>query len=230
MPIIGDFINSLMEFVRTQYFAYGYLIVLIGAYLKNTLPINFLFPIPASAIVMLGGIYAASGQLSFFLILTLSVIGLFLGSCTNYWFGRLGFIKFARSNRYLGRYINTYEAELEQAQQLVHKRGGLAIIVTHFLGGGRLFMTLVAGSMAMNLRRFLVFALVAALLWCLVFAGGGFFLGTAFANAEDYLFYVGLAIGALVLGGYFVYERLRQRSATQEKTDEATKEPQEQVA
>jgi membrane-associated protein len=212
MPFIGEFLDVILEFVKSQYFMYGYLIVLIGSYLENIMPIGFIFP--GSTIVLLGGVYAGfAGGPNIFLVILLGWLGIFLGSCTDYLMGRLGIIKFAKNNKFLGKYVDKLEPHLEKARLFLNKKGGISIILAHFISSMRSLVAFSAGGVNMHFPKFAMYSAIAALFWGACFAGGGYFVGEAFESVEGFLPFVGIGLTVIILGIYFIIHKITAKKA-----------------
>lgn len=221
MPFIGDFVNTILEFVKSQYFVYGYLIVLIGSYLENIIPIGFIFP--GSTIVLLGGVYSGfTGGPNIFIVILLGCLGIFLGSCTDYMLGRLGVIKFAKRNKFLGKFVSKLEPHLEKSRVFLNKKGGIAIILAHFISSMRSLVAFSAGGVNMYFPKFAMYSALAAFFWSACFAGGGYFIGETFESVEGYLPFFGIGLTVIILGIYFVVHKITAKRAEKfEKTLEA---------
>jgi membrane-associated protein len=229
MPLIGDFIEAVLEFVKTQYFVYGYLIVLIGSFIENVMPVGFVFP--GSTIVLLGGVYAGfAGGPNIFLIIALGCLGMFLGSCTDYLMGRLGIIKFAKRNKFLAPHVAKLEPHLEKARLFLNRKGGVAIVIAHFVSSMRSVVAFTAGGVNMRFYKFAAFSLGAALFWTACFAGGGYFVGEAFEGVEGYMPFVGIGLTVIILGVYYVIHKFSAKKAEKlEQELEAEKIEERQV-
>jgi membrane protein DedA with SNARE-associated domain len=206
MPIIGDFIDGIVKFVRSSYIEYGYFIVLIGALIKNTVPINFLFPIPASTILILGTVYANKGQLNLYLILLLSASGLLLGMLSNYGLGRLGFVSYARKSNFWSPLIEPYNKYLDMASKFLQKRGGASFLIIYFIGAFRLFAAILAGALLMRFVAYLFWSVLASLVWTLFFGVGGYIIGETLAEQETLVFFAALFVSLVFVGiGALIY-------------------------
>jgi membrane protein DedA with SNARE-associated domain len=217
MPFISDFIDGIVKFVRSSYLEYGYYIVFIGTLIKNTVPINFLFPIPSSTILILGTVYASRGQLNLFLILFLSTIGLLIGMVIDYGLGRLGFVSYARKSKFWSSIIEPYDKYLEMASKFLQKRGGFAFLIIYFIGAFRLFAAILAGALLMRFTSYLFWSLLASMLWTCFFGIGGYIIGEALAEQETLVFFVALLVTFVFIGiGTLIY-RLEHKNLFQDE-------------
>src|SRR5689334_2355030 len=117
MPDLGQII----ELIKSQYASYGYLIVLIAAYMENTILLGIV--LPGSSMLILGAAFAAQGTLSLPLVILLGWVGMFLGCCTDYWIGRAGLWRLIEKTR-LGRWLSP---GLKEAQLILERWGGRSI-------------------------------------------------------------------------------------------------------
>jgi membrane-associated protein len=206
MSFFTDFIDAIVKFVRSSYLEYGYFIVFFGAMIKNTVPINFLFPIPASTILILGTVYANRGELNLGFILLLATIGLLVGMVSNYWLGRLGFVSYARQSKFWKPVIEPYDKYIEMASKFLQKRGGFAFLIIYFIGAFRLFAAILAGALLMRYTSYLFWSVVASALWTCFFGIGGYLIGEALAEQETVVFFAALGVSIIFIGiGALIY-------------------------
>ena len=169
---------------------WAYAIVFLVAYLDALIPL-----VPSETTVITAGVVAANGDLSLSLVIATAATGAFLGDNSAYLIGR----RFGR--RVTDRYFKSGKSRtrLEWAGRQLDERGGELIVAARFIPGGRIAVTLSAGTLHFPWPRFALFDAAAALLWALYSALLGYFGGHAFENAGFGLL---LALGtALALAG-----------------------------
>ena len=143
------------------------------AYLDAFVPV-----VPSEAAVITGGVVAAAGDLSLFVIIPLAAAGASLGDNTVYFIGhRFG-------SRVRDRFFGGEKAKkrIEWADRQLKERGGELIVVGRFIPGGRTAVSVSAGTLGYPWRRFFVFDLVAVILWASYAAFLGYFGGKTFES------------------------------------------------
>jgi membrane-associated protein len=93
-----------------------------------------------------------------------------------------------------------------QAHKLIEERGGVILIVCRYIPGARTAITLTAGAVRYELRKFSFFDAIAALSWATYSAMVGYIGGEAFE--EDPLKGLGLGLG-IALGVSALVEVIR---------------------
>jgi membrane-associated protein len=163
---------------------------------------GFLPAFPSETAVITAGVFAASGQPQWVLVVVVAALGAFAGDCTSYALGH-------RLRHRVARRAGTgtrRAAALARARRTLDARGGVIIIVARYVPGGRTAVTLTAGAVGYPLRRFAGFAALAALSWGLYGTLVGLVGGAAFEREP----LKGLALGlGLALSVTVVVEVVR---------------------
>jgi membrane-associated protein len=152
---------------------WAYAIVFVFALLDALVPI-----VPSETAVITAGVVAASGDLSLGLIIPAAAAGAFIGDNIAYLIGhRFG-------GRATERFFSGEKAKqrMDWAEEQLDERGGELIVVARFIPGGRTAVSLSAGTLGYPWRRFVVFDLVATLLWASYSALIGYYGGKTFES------------------------------------------------
>lgn len=157
----------------TQYFLqYGaffiYLIVLLE---YMNLP-----GFPAGLIMPLAGIWAAKGEISFPIVMLLSLAAGLTGSWALYFLGRLG------GPKLMGFYFKKFpkqKAVIEDKMEMIREKGGVGVFVSKLLPMVRTIISIPAGMVKMDFMKYTVSSAMGIFLWNLVFVGAGYFFGEA---------------------------------------------------
>jgi membrane protein DedA with SNARE-associated domain len=198
MPDFGQLFDGIYIWLRDNYAAYGYLIVLIFAYLENTIIMGLI--LPGGTFVILGGVFAAQGQLSLPLVILTGWVGMWLGTSTDYWIGRAGAWRLIEKTR-LRRWL---EPGLKEASLLLKEKGGTAIFMGHLLGQIRTFVAVTAGIVKMPFQKFGLYEFFAAGMWNLMYIGAGYFIGGSIDRIENiFQIMAGVAVVVALAGLYF---------------------------
>jgi membrane protein DedA with SNARE-associated domain len=166
--------------------------------------VDAFFPlVPSETTLVIGGTFAASGDLNLMLVILAGACGAILGDNISYgignWVGEHTVKRWFRGEKAHRR--------LEWAERTLDERGAYIIILGRFIPGGRTAVTFSAGYLpTFPWRRFILYDVPAGLIWATYGALLGYFGGKTFE--DNPLWGVLLALGiALTLG--FVVEAVR---------------------
>jgi membrane-associated protein len=176
--------------------------------------IDAFFPlVPSETLMVIGGNLASSGDLVLSLVIVSGAAGAVLGDNISFalgnWVGEKTVKRWFRSEKSRRR--------LEWAERTLDERGAYIIIIARFIPGGRTAVTFSAGYIpTFRWRRFIVYDVIAGVVWATYAALLGYFGGKTFE--ENALLGVLLALGiALTLGLLVeVVRHYRQRRARTE--------------
>jgi membrane protein DedA with SNARE-associated domain len=162
--------------------------------------VDAFFPlVPSETVVVLGGSFAANGDLSLPMVILVAAAGAVLGDNISFAIGSLV------GERTVKRWFHGEKAHarLEWAERTLDERGAYIVIIARFIPGGRIAVTFSAGYIpTFPWRRFIVYDVAAGLLWATYAALLGYFGGKTF---EDHpLWGVLLALGIAVGLGFLV--------------------------
>jgi len=188
VPAWLDF-DQIADWVSGEWWSY---LVIFGVAL-----VDAFFPlVPSETVLVIGGSFAASGDLNLALVILAGAAGAILGDNISYGIGALV------GERTVKRWFRGEKAHrrLEWAERTLDERGAYIIIIARFIPGGRTAVTFSAGYIpTFPWRRFIVYDIAAGAIWATYAALLGYFGGKTF---EDHPFWgVALALGiALTLG------------------------------
>jgi membrane protein DedA with SNARE-associated domain len=121
----------------------------------------------------------------------------------NYvWFllgDRLGYRRLEPVVRRWGRWLTLEWHDIERASHFFRRHGQWVVFSLRFSPFFRTLISVPAGLSHMNHVKFLLFTAAGSVIWNALLILGGRWLGTALADAERWLIYVSLAIGAGML-------------------------------
>jgi len=206
-------VNQIIDLIKDQYLSYGYLIVLVAAFLEYIIGLGFLWP--GGTIILLGVLYCSNGQLSLPILIGAVWIGAILGNLLTYWLGLAGLLRLIKASRFYPK----IEPYLERAHNFMLSYGRRSVFISQFIGYVRPFVSLMAGAVRLPLHHFLLYQISATLIWNIIFCGTGFLLVKSFNNVESLMSGIGLGIFALVLVVWIGYRFfLRQRLFSSKKS------------
>ena len=174
----------MLEFLQGSFLAYGYYFLFFGSLLEGIVVSGFF--VPGGLLVLLGGYFARTNpaEISFWLVLVLSWIGMFLGDVINYFFGKSLWNRYLTRFR-LMRYVERVQmfGEQERLAGLLRKWGVWVIIYSHVVGAFRSVIGFVAGASNYPFRTYLWASFIASFCWSLIFTWVGYFVAEA---TEDF--------------------------------------------
>jgi membrane-associated protein len=164
----------------------GLWVLLFIVFAETGLMVGFF--LPGDSLLFVAGIYSAKlvgwlisgGTGSDFLDLTVlwilvSICGI-IGNALGYWFGRKsGPFLFHRKDNLLFK-----KKYLFQAKEFYDKHGGQAIVFARFLPIVRTFAPVIAGIVAMDKKKFLVYNVAGCLAWVFAMLFAGHYLDKLF--------------------------------------------------
>ena len=170
---------------------FGYWLIGLGSLLEAFFLTGVV--VPGTLIVDAGGILVQRGLLDFFDLAWFVAIGSVLGSELSYWTGKLAM------NRLPGRLRIGDSAAFVRAKGLFEKRGGMALVISRFLGPVAGFVPLAAGMAEMDRRQFLIWNIVGSVPYALAHVAIGYFLGDVMGRIGGSLTRAALITGVVIL-------------------------------
>ncbi len=161
----------------TQYFLdYGAFFIYLIVFLEYLNLPGF----PAGVIMPLAGIWAAKGEISFPLVILISVGAGLTGSWILYFLGRFGGAKV------LGIYFKKFPKQkpmIEEKIEMLRQKGGVGVFVSKLLPMVRTLISIPAGMVRMDFAVYTMSSVLGIFLWNLAFVGAGYFFGEAAIHA-----------------------------------------------
>ncbi len=178
----------------------------------------FGFMLPGDPLLFVAGIVIASADaapfpfssdvLNLVFWMTLFMLSTILGNFFGYWFGRRFGHIFDRDN-------DTWlikRQHIAAAREFYDSKGGLAIAIARFLPVVRTFAPIIAGTVAMERKRFAAYNIIGAVLWVGILTGLGFVLGeNKWVEANLEFVIIGLV---LVVTAPVVFKAMHRKKTT----------------
>ena len=112
-----------------------------------------------------------------------------------------------------GRWLHLGQERLEKAERWFDRWGDATALVGRITPVARSFVSIPAGVFRMALGRYTVLTFIGSTVWCLVFAGIGWAVGSNWETFHENFHYVDYAVlGLLVAGGIWLLIRRRRSS------------------
>jgi membrane-associated protein len=168
---------------------------------------SFLPLIPSEAVVIVAGVYAATGQTDIVLVIAATALGAFLGDLIPYAVGRLLGV------RVLKRLPpgTKRRAAHDWFTRELDARGGFILVTTRFIPVGRYLATLSTGLVRYPLGKYVLFVAFATATWSAYTALTGYFGGVVFQENTLLAIAVGIGLAFVVTGVIEVVRHLRRR-------------------
>jgi membrane protein DedA with SNARE-associated domain/rhodanese-related sulfurtransferase len=132
-------------------------------------------PVPAAPLLVVAGGVGMAGQLSIVACVAASVVANVLGDAVWYQAGRW---RGHRVMKLLCQISLSPDTCVRQSEGILSKWGGSSLIAAKFLPGISVVAAPMAGALGMTWRRFVAFAVAAALIWSLAFLAVGMIFST----------------------------------------------------
>jgi membrane protein DedA with SNARE-associated domain len=139
---------------------YGYLAILLGTLAEGEI------------FLALGGVFARQGLMNMWGVIIMAVAGSFLSHSLMYFLGRW------RGLAVVQRFPKL-QAGYPKAQALAQRFGPACILIVQFLYGMRLVTCLVLGTLRLKIVPFVLWQLLACIIWALGMAAAGYIFGAA---------------------------------------------------
>ncbi|MCM1520379.1 MAG: DedA family protein [Lachnoclostridium sp.] len=164
-------------------------------------------PFPSEVIIPPAAYLACtSHEVNIVAVVVIATVGAIIGALINYglslWIGRPIVYSFANSR--FGHACLIDEAKVRRAEEYFDKHGAISTFIGRLIPAVRQLISIPAGLARMNVGKFILYTGLGAMVWNIVLAALGYWLGTIvpreqlYAKVEeynDYLTYIGIAIG-----------------------------------
>lgn len=162
--------------ILTEYFLkYGAFFIYLIVFLEYLNLPGF----PAGLIMPLAGIWAAKGEISFPIVMLLTVAAGITGSWLLYFLGRLGGTKVMEV---CCKKFPKQKNVIEEKISMLRKKGCIGVFISKLLPMMRTIISIPAGMVKMNFIKYTVSSLLGIFIWNLAFVGAGYFFGEKAIN------------------------------------------------
>jgi membrane protein DedA with SNARE-associated domain len=171
---------------------WGYWGVFLLMMLENLIP-----PIPSEAIMSIGGIAVAKGQMNFVLLVLAGTAGTVVGNLFWWEIGRrLGYERLKPIFDKWGRWLTMDWEDVERLRAYFDRWGGPTVLVFRFMPVGRTLISIPAGLMHMPFWRFVGYTAAGSAVWNVFLVGIGYALGAGLSDVERWVNPAVIAIAA----------------------------------
>lgn len=182
-------------------------------------------PFPSEVIVPPAAYLAVSrGDMNIYMIVVMATLGALCGALINYalaiWIGRPIIYRFSDSR--FGHACLINREKVKKAEDYFARHGAVSTFIGRLIPTVRQLISIPAGLARMNIWVFIIFTFLGALIWNIVLALLGYWLGktvpyeslfTTIEQYNDYLTFVGIGIGVICLG-VILYNAFKKKKTT----------------
>ena len=196
----------------------AYIAVFCLVFAEDALFIGFV--IPGETAAVLGGVVASRGEVQLEAMMALVVAAAIVGDSVGYEVG-----KHLGSRILKTRALARHSEKLQNAQDLLRRRGGSAVFLGRFTAFFRAVMPALAGTSRMPYGRFLAYNAAGGVVWGIGFVLLGFLAGNSYeavaqAAGRDIAVVIAAVAVAAVIAWHFRSRRRRQhRRAAGQRQD-----------
>ena len=171
-------------------------------------------PFPSEVTMLVGGWYAATGDLNFFWVGAAGVLGNLVGSWIAYGVGRT--MGRGVLDRY-GKYVLIRSHDIDKAEVWWERYGEAATFFSRLLPVIRTFISLPAGIAKMPLGKFTLYTFLGVIPWTYALTYLGVVVEDNWERVLAYFDIPTLIIGSVILiaAGYWYYRRRKQRRSVE---------------
>lgn len=201
--------DAIVELMEQWVSDYGYAAIFVLMLVESAC-----IPFPSEVTMLVGGWYAARGDLDFFWVGMAGVIGNLVGSWIAYAVGRS--TGRAVLDRY-GKYVLIRSHDIDRAEVWWEKYGEAATFFSRLLPVIRTFISLPAGIARMPVGKFSIYTFLGVIPWTFALAWVGLIVEDNWERVLSYFDIPTLIIGTalVVAAGAWYLRRRKQRRAQQ---------------
>jgi len=199
-------IHEIAQFITDQIFDMGYL----GIFLLMLIESSFI-PFPSEIVLVPAGYLASKGDMDISLILLASLLGSIGGALINY-FGAL-YVGRKFLLRY-GKYILISEVTLDKMELFFKKHGAISTFTGRLIPGIRQLISIPAGLSKMNLKVFIFYTSLGALIWSIILVALGYVIGENQELIKEYLSQIVIVtlISVAIITAFYIYNHKRKNA------------------
>jgi membrane protein DedA with SNARE-associated domain len=189
-------------------------VVALVVFVEDALFVGFV--IPGETVAILGGVAAQMGHVPLPAVIVTVVLAAILGDSVGYEVGR----HFGPRILQL-RVLDKRRARLDDAQDFLARRGGMAVLLGRWVAFFRAVMPALAGAARMPYRTFLTYNAIGGTIWGVVVVTAGYLAGSSYAQVEKAIGRDGALIAvAVLLVGVAVWKIREHRAGSLPRGEE----------
>ncbi|MBE0446550.1 MAG: DedA family protein [Actinobacteria bacterium] len=200
--------SQILDLLFRYFSAYGYYIVFLLLLLENLFIIGLV--VPGETVLLIAAFAAAQDMLNIINVVVTAATAAIIGNTAGYFIGRKGGRPLIE--RYGGRFVSAERVEAAERYFDIH--GPKTVFIGRFVAGVRVFVPLLAGAARMNFAKFILYTIVAVVLWTVSISVIGYFFGQNWALISKLLGRSGLVALAAVVVILIIYYIIRRNRET----------------
>lgn len=199
--MIHDIANTIVSYAGDM----GYWGIFLLMFLESTF-----FPFPSEIIMIPSGYLAFKGEMSFYLVIFVGILGSVAGALLNYYlaksFGRAFLLRY-------GKYFFIKEETLDKLESFFNNHGEVSTFTGRLIPGIRQLISLPAGLARMNIAKFSFYTAIGAGIWVIVLVALGYVVGSNEALISQYLKSATLIalVSVAFIGVFYVVRHKRRK-------------------
>lgn len=203
----------LFEFLSTYITDFISSIGYLGIFILMTLE-SACMPVPSEIVMPFSGFAAQRGNLDFIMVGLVGSLGCLAGSILSFVIGQR--IVRPMLDNY-GEVVLIKKHDLEMAESWFGKYGVKVVFVARLLPIVRTFISLPAGIIGMDFKKFSFYSFVGSVPWCFALAYAGVILGDNWSLLEEYWIYLDIltVLGIIVVAVYVTYHAFIIKNSVQ---------------
>ena len=166
-------------------------------------------PIPSEIILPFAGFLVSTGEMEFYITLTVATIAAIVGSLIDYFIGLKG-VEMLTKYRLLGRAIFS-ENQLKIAADYFTKYGSIMVFVGRLIPVVRTLISFPAGAVKMPIAKFVAYTVAGCLIWNSLLLYVGFYLGSKWQEVAEISHYIVIAVAVIAIV-LFILFLIRRRN------------------
>jgi membrane protein DedA with SNARE-associated domain len=132
-----------------------------------------------------------TGLSAYLAVVLAGVVGYQLGSIGGWWIGKRGGRPFLERR---GRWLHLSPDRLDRAERWFDRHGAWAVFLGRLTPVVRSFISIPAGAFQTPLGAYTLLTLAGSAIWCFVFAGAGWALGSSYERLHHTFSYVNVVV------------------------------------
>lgn len=173
---------------------------------------SVLIPVPSEITMPFSGFLVSQGKLALLPTIIAGILGNTIGASLAYYLGyKLGEKKVEQLVNNYGKFVLISQKQLANIIKFFQKYGFWVIIVSRFLPGIRVVISLPAGIVKINFAKFILTTVIGSIIWIFITTQLGIMLGKNWQYVTVYLrrFDLAIIITTIILLVAFIYHKIK---------------------
>ena len=170
----------------------GYWIALLAALLETIVGLGWI--LPGSTIILFMGALAAKGYFDLGDLIWFASIGAIIGDNINYYIGKKYGTKIFKKGFWFIK-----PAHFKKGEEFFERHGSKSVFIGRFIPSIKEIIPLIAGIFSMNRLPFMIWNILGALGWALVWVLPGYFFAQSLDAAKIWLNHTGFFLAVLIV-------------------------------